>query len=145
MSNLLYPLTKQVLETPSALGTTSATDVNLATDNIKVALVRGYTYASTHAFLSDITGAGAGSIVATSANLASKTTTNGIFNAANITFTAVSAGAACQNLIIYKDSGTSSTSCLIASIDTATGLPVTPSGGDIVVNWDTGSNKIFAL
>jgi hypothetical protein len=34
---------------------------------------------------------------------------------------------------------------LIAYIDTATGLPVTPGGGDIDITWDNGSNKIFKL
>ena len=37
------------------------------------------------------------------------------------------------------------TSPLIANIDVATGLPITPSGGDIIVQWDTGANKIFKL
>ena len=30
-------------------------------------------------------------------------------------------------------------------IDTATGLPITPNGGDIIVTWDNGANKIFKL
>jgi len=34
---------------------------------------------------------------------------------------------------------------LIAYIDTATGLPFTPSGGDIEVVWDAGANRIFKL
>ena len=38
-----------------------------------------------------------------------------------------------------------STSQLVAYIDTATGLPVTPNGGNIQIVWDTGANKIFAL
>ena len=32
-----------------------------------------------------------------------------------------------------------------AYIDTATGLPITPNGGDIIVTWDNGINKIFRL
>lgn len=86
----------------------------------------------------------AGARIATSGNFASKTTTAGVANAANITLTAVS-GASVESIEIYKDSGTESTSTLIANIDTATGLPVTPNGGDINVNWDTGANKIFKL
>jgi hypothetical protein len=34
---------------------------------------------------------------------------------------------------------------LIAYIDTATGLPVTPNGGDITIAWDSGANRIFKL
>ena len=41
--------------------------------------------------------------------------------------------------------GTEATSPLIAYIDTATGLPITPNGGDIIVTWDNGTNKIFRV
>jgi hypothetical protein len=119
--------------------------LNWSTDTVKVALVSGYTFSNAHVNLSDVTGAGAGTIAATSGALSSKTTTAGVADAADITYTAVPAGAACQNLIIYKDSGVASTSPLIARIDTATGLPVTPNGGDIAVSWDNGANKIFKL
>lgn len=115
-------------------------------DNIKMVLVRSYTpNTSTHEFLSDVTGGGGGTIVATSGNFASKTTTAGVADAADITYSAVSAGAACNHLVIYKDTGSAATSPLIAVEDTATGLPVTPNGGDITVVFDSGSNKIFKL
>lgn len=120
-------------------------DLDWGANTIKVALVRSYTYNSAHDFLDDVTGGGGGTIVATSSALGSKTTTAGVADAADITFSAVSAGAACQHLIIYKDTGTASTSNLIAAIDTATNLPITPNGGDITVAWDNGSNKIFKL
>jgi len=50
-----------------------------------------------------------------------------------------------ESIEIYKDSGVESTSRLIANIDTATGLPVTPNGGDITVVFDAGANRIFKL
>ena len=34
---------------------------------------------------------------------------------------------------------------LVAYIDGATGLPVTPNTGDIGIAWDSGANKIFKL
>lgn len=135
MANLLYPLAKQVLLTAS---------INLSSDTIKVALVRGYTYSSAHQYLSDIT-TGGGTVVGTAQTLGSKTVALGVFDAADPTFTAVTAGSAIQSLVIYKDTGTASTSNLIALIDTATGLPVTPNGGDITVAFDNGASKIFAL
>ena len=46
---------------------------------------------------------------------------------------------------IYQDSGVEATSRLIANIDAATGLPVTPNGTDITVQWDSGANRIFKL
>lgn len=116
------------------------------TDDIKVALVRDYTASpTTHDFLDDVTGGGGGTIVATSANLASKTATAGVADAADFTFSSVSAGDPCEHLVIYQDTGVASTSPIIASIDTATGLPITPNGGDIEVTFDSGSNKIFKL
>jgi len=76
--------------------------------------------------------------------LASKTVTLGVADAADITLSAVT-GDASEALVIYKHTGVESTSRLIAYIDSATGLPVTPSGGDIAIQWDDGANKIFKL
>ena len=82
--------------------------------------------------------------VATSTALASKTVTAGVADAADKTWSAVT-GDVSESIDIYKHTGTESTSRLIANIDTATGLPVTPNGGDITVTWDNGANKIFKL
>lgn len=68
----------------------------------------------------------------------------GVCDAGDVTFSAVT-GDPCEALIIYKDTGTEATSPLLAYIDTATGLPVTPNGGNITVTWDSGANKIFKL
>jgi hypothetical protein len=113
------------------------------TDNMKVALVtNGYTpNTTTDQFQSII---GGGNIVATSANLASKTSTLGTANAANVTWSSVS-GSTATYIVLYKDTGSGATSPLIMLIDTATNLPVTPNGGDISVQWDSGANKIFTL
>jgi hypothetical protein len=120
--------------------------VSWSADTIKCGLARGYTpNLGTHQFLSDFTGAG-GTVVGTAATLASKTVANGIADAADVTFTAVPAGAACPHILIYKDTGTAGTSPLIALIDTATGLPFTPNGGDCTISWDnTTTTRIFKL
>jgi hypothetical protein len=118
---------------------------------MKAALVRGYTFSAAHKFVSDVTGAG-GTLVATSAALASKTATSGVANASNVTWSAVTSGASTAAIIIFQSSAVTGGSDVaataqrvIAFIDTATGLPVTPNGGDITSAWDTGSNKIFKL
>lgn len=115
------------------------------TDTIKVALVTsGYTpNLSTNQYYSDLTPGS--NVVGTPQTLASKTSTAGVANAANVTFSSVSAGSTVTYLAIYKDTGTTTTSPLIALIDTATGLPVATNGGDITVTWDSGSNHIFKL
>lgn len=137
MANALYDLGRQGFLDGS---------IDWDTDTIKVVLVRGYTVnLATHQFLSDVTGGGGGTIVATSAALGSKTVAAGVADAADVTFTAVASGAAIPYIIVYKDTGTATTSRLIAYIDTATNLPVTPNGGDIVVQWDNAANRIFKL
>lgn len=114
------------------------------TDNIKCVLVDtgAYTVAiDTDEFLSDIPG---GARIATSGNLASKTTTLGVCDAADITFTAVT-GTSIEALVVYKDTGVAATSPLIGYYDSATGLPLTTNGGDVPVTWDNGVNKMFKL
>lgn len=118
--------------------------LNWASDTIKVFLIDTGNYTpnfSTHEYLSDVSGS---SRVAGPVTLTSKTTSGGAADAADITFSSVS-GASIEVILIYKDTGTEATSPLIAYIDTATGLPITPNGGDIIVTWDNGANRIFKL
>lgn len=127
--------------------------INLNTGVIKAVLVRGYAPtigSSTDRYVSDVTAAG-GELVGTPQTLGSKTFTNGVFDAADVTFPSVTAGSACTRLLIYQASANtggadvaSNAQRLIALIDTATNLPVTPAGTDIPVAWDNGANKIFA-
>lgn len=133
MANALYATYKQLI-----LGA----GLNLTTLNLKVVLVDtgAYTYSAAHDFLDDIV---IGARIATSGNLASKTVTNGTFDAADITIAAVS-GTTVEALVIYNDTGTAATSNLIAYMDTGvTGLPFTPNGGDVTIQW-SGSG-IWAL
>lgn len=77
--------------------------------------------------------------------LGTKTSTNGVADAADATLTSVTGDPAEYILIYVDDLSADATSRLIALIDTATGLPVTPNGGDITFQWDSGVNKIFKL
>lgn len=61
----------------------------------------------------------------------------GVFDAADTVFTSLS-GDQSESLILYKDTGTESTSDLICRWDTATGLPLTPNGGNVTVVWAAG-------
>jgi hypothetical protein len=114
------------------------------THNIKLTLGDAADYTvnlATHDNYDDVTPAGR---VATSANLSSKTITAGVADAADVTLTAVS-GDTSEWIVIWRDTGTESTSTLIAYLDTATGLPVVPNGSDVGVTWDSSSNRIFRL
>ncbi len=92
-------------------------------------------------FLSDIA---AGARVAISPAFTTKTLTRGVFDADDVTFTGV-AGAACQSINIFIDTGTPATSRLIACIASATGLPTGVNPGTVNVQWDSGADKIFAM
>lgn len=116
------------------------------TDNLKLVLVDAADYTVdlvNHEFLSDIP---AGGRVATSGNLSGKSSTAGVADASDLAPAFASAtGDISEYIVIYKDTTVASTSPLIGLIDTATGLPVTPNGGDINVAFDNGANKIFKL
>ena len=117
---------------------------NWLTDTIKCVMVDSAAYTvnlSVHEVLSDV---GSSARITTPVTLTSKTSTGGAADAADVTFTSVS-GPSIEAIILYRDTGTEATSPLIAYIDTATGLPITPNGGDIIVTWDNGTNKIFKL
>lgn len=119
-------------------------DIDWANDDIKAVLVDTAAYAvsiDSDEYLSSIP---AGDRIATSGNLASKTSTLGVADAADITFSTVT-GDVSEAIVLYKDTGDADTSPLIAYVDTATGLPITPNGGDITISWDSGADKIFKL
>ena len=107
-------------------------DIDLLNDTIKVVLTKTYSYSSGHDYLDDVT---AGYRVAT-ATLASKTTTGGAFDSADPTFTAVASGSTVTGLWLYKDTGTDSTSPLIAWFDTqasTSAISIVTSGGNITI------------
>ena len=120
-------------------------DLSWRDNTVKAVLVdaAGYTVnLAIHEFLSDVTES---CRISTSGAFASKTATAGIADALDVTFTSVPAGNACEAIIIFVDTGNQLTSSLIAYIDTATGLPITPVGGNIIITWSNGSEKIFKL
>jgi hypothetical protein len=51
----------------------------------------------------------------------------------------------CESVLLFADTGVEGTSRLVALLDSVTGLPYTPSGADVILRWDSGTNKIFAL
>ena len=106
--------------------------------NLKVALVDTgtYTFSTAHQFYSSVSAGVVGTPVALTT---SRTYTGGVFDAADVTFTAV-AGASVEAVVIYVDTGVAGTSPLFAYIDNIT---VTPSGNDIIVSWHaTGILKL---
>ena len=134
MANALYAKGKEKILSGS---------IDLTTATIKAALLSSSYTAnlSTDEFWSGISA----NVLNTPQTLGSKSVTAGVFDAADVTFTAVTIGSTAKAIVLYKDTGTSSTSPLIAYIDTITGFPLATNGGDITVTWDNGSYKIFSL
>src|SRR5687768_4865496 len=118
------------------LGT--GTHVDLDADTIKCLFVDhadDTPVVATDDALDDIASAARVSALGSAPTLGSKTigvVSAGTFDCADITFTALT-GDASESLVFFKDTGTESTSLLVAYFDTATGLPLTPNGGDVTV------------
>lgn len=121
MTSAIYPKFKEAL----LQGT-----YNLSSVAVRAVLIDTgvYTYSTAHDFYNDLSG-----VVGTeSGALGSKTFTNGAFDSADITFSAVTGNTA-EAIVLFVDTGNVATDALIAYIDSGTGLPVTPNGGDINV------------
>ena len=84
----------------------------------------------------------AGARVKVSGDLASKTITDGVYDLSDVTLTG-GTSASVESVVIYRHTGTESTSTLLVFIDTATGLPLPIVGGDVTITWDNGANKVY--
>ena len=95
-----------------------------------------------HEFLSDVQAYALGG---GAKPLTSKTTTLGVFDAADVSWLQVPGGATAKAVVLFKNTGAAGTSPLLGYIDTITSFPVATNGSDITVQWDNGAFKIFSL
>lgn len=142
MANALYPKWKEAL-----LNTSTSASAVLTNTNVRTAFIDTgtYTYNAAHDFYNDLSGVYPNSR-ATGAALGTKTYTDGVFDAADVTFTAFSNGSvSVEGIVIYIDDGSAdATSRLVAFLDTSiTGIPFTPSGSDVTIQWN--ASGIFQL
>lgn len=115
--------------------------INWESDNIAVAIVAdSYTYSAAHEFLSD-----AGTLVGTKQSLASKTFAGGVFDADDVDFGLLAPGSTAKALVLFKDTGSASTSPLLCYLDEVTGFPFATNGGQVTVPWSDGADKIISL
>lgn len=118
-------------------------EIDLIDDTIVARLVKN-TYAqnlSTDEFLSSVTKV-TGS---TDITLTGKSVTDGVFDADDISYTAVPSGETSEGVVLAKWTGSEATSPIIAYIDVITGFPLATNGGNVAVQWDNGAYKIFSL
>lgn len=108
--------------------------LNFLSDTIKIACVDTAAYTadfSTDQYLNIIPG---GDVIARSGGLSGKTITLGVFKADNATFSGVT-GDTFEAIVVFKDTGTDSTSPMFLYITSYTGLPAVPIGGPLIVQW----------
>lgn len=120
MSNEAYPKTIE-----AALGAVCPNTVKIR------ALKSSYVYSTAHDFFNDVP---SGDRLGSSVALTTVAFTNGILTADDPTITGLSNGDAIAAFVLYNDTGTESTSRLLAFIDTdASGAPisVTSDGSDL--------------
>lgn len=125
-------------------------EIDWDTAVIKVSAVRGYTYSASHKFVSDVTGAG-GTLNGTSAALASKTATAGVFDAADTTIP-TTANVNNHGLLVFQASAVTGGADVAATaqrvicwLDAGGDFPLQPGTGDTPVTWDSGTNRIFKI
>lgn len=125
---------------------------DLNTDTIRVQFVDTGTYAedlANDAFYSDAPGGLYPSGRANGIQLTTPTIGSlgaGVFDAANTLFSSFSNGSvSVEGILGYKDDGSAdATSPLIFWFDTGiTGMPFTPSGGDVTISWN--GSGIFGI
>lgn len=113
--------------------------LDLDTDVIKARLVKStYTFSAADTSMTPVTKVTG----TTDQTLSSVSITDGVFDAADPTFSAVPGGETITGCVIFKfvtnDAG-STPIIYIELTDTAT------NGSDITVNFDAGANKVFAF
>lgn len=142
MANALFTAYRNAV-----LGSGTAT-ADLDTDTIKAMFIDhadDTPVPATDDFINDVLSASRVPAIASAPTLGTKTigtVAAGVFDAADTTFTALT-GDAAESLILFKDTGSEATSTLIAFWDTATGLPLTPNGGDVTITWNASGIIAF--
>lgn len=93
----------------------------------------------------------AGGRIATSGALANKTNVGGVFDADDSVLSSVT-GDPCEAILIVRAAAAEvdvdladTAQRLIAFYSTGAGLPVTPGGSNITLQWDNGANRILKL
>ena len=134
MANSLYPIWKKALLDDSLGGNANLNETGGEGTFALLIDTGTYTYSDAHDFFNDLSG-----VVGTAngEEITSPTTTSGVFDGANVTFSTVSGNTVEAIVIFRKNAGANTTWYLVAFIDTGvTGLPVTPNGGDITITWN---------
>lgn len=132
MANTAYPKGAQKI-----LGAS----IDFIDDTIKACLLPNtYTFSTAHEFVADL-----GTRIGTDQTLASKSITGGVLDADNLDYGALAPGSTVKALVIYKDTGNTSTAPVLFYFDTVAGFPFATNGGALTIPWDDGAKKIARI
>lgn len=115
--------------------------ISFSGDTFKVALLPStYTYSTAHEFLSDV-----GARIGADQTLTGVSLVGGVVDANDPDFGALAPGDTIKAVVVYKSTGSDSTSPLLLYYDIVTGLPMATNGGNVTIPWDSGPKKIARL
>lgn len=128
--NFLFSQVKSLVKTQ---------ELNLVDDEINVVLITdGYEPSKYQKLISEIPPK---FIQCAAAKLEKKSFENNVFDADDVCFHTVCGSSQITGILIYQERN----GALIGFIDSASGFPIFPIGGDIIITWDNRENKIFIL
>ena len=114
--------------------------------DVLAVLVTSYTFSNSHGTMQDVFASGGQEVAA--ANIMNRSVdATGACDADDTVFASVS-GAQITAVLVVQDKGYGldpADAHLIAHYDTGVGFPYTPQGGNITVQWDNSTNKVFRL
>lgn len=126
-------------------------EIDWDSGTIRVALVRWYTFNPAHRTVGDIIDSG-GVFYFSSPPLTGKTAISGKADANDTIIPSVGLDGSPHYLVVFQSSDNHGgpdvaepEQRLIAWIDSATNLPISPTGSDISIIWDNGSLGIFTI
>lgn len=108
-----------------------AGEIDFADDTIKISIHDGLSFNDSHEDYNDIKASALGDVT-----LSGKSITNGVFDAADATYTAVPSGDEVTCYVIRKDTGNDATSPLLFFFDTDSNsnpISVPTNGGNITI------------
>ncbi len=112
--------------------------IDFIDDTMKAALLPGtYTFSAAHEFVADL-----GMRIGIDQALASKSIAGGVLDADDLDFGALAPSNTVKAMVVYKDTGNTSTSPVLFYFDTVAGFPFATNGGALTVPWDDGVKKI---
>jgi hypothetical protein len=142
MANALYPLWKQALMKEIDVDKSLDQGGDDPPNGVYLSLVTieaGYVYSATHQFYTSLT-----NVQGTPALLTTPTVAGRVFSADTVVFTNIVGTVLGAIVLARQNDGPSSTWRLVLYEDTGIiGLPMIPSGGNIIVTWNV--QGVFGL